>query len=120
MSNKLLPCPFCGGEAEVTTRDVEPQGDPWYGQNTQTFIVCAKCGACLFDEYFHDGFTDEREAVAAWNRRSDAVPVVRCRECRHYAAPVVARDTGLCLWADRDELAGYDGYCSRGARMEDT
>ena len=55
--DKLLPCPFCGGEAKITARDVEPQGDPWYGQNTQTFIVCAKCGgACLFDEYFHDGF----------------------------------------------------------------
>ena len=48
----------------------------------------------------------------------DAVPVVRCNECKHYSAPVVARDTGLCLWADRDELAAPDGYCSHGATKE--
>ena len=66
----LKPCPFCGGEAEVTTRDVEPQGDQWYGKNIQTFVICTNCGACLFDDYFHDGFADEHEAIAAWNRRA--------------------------------------------------
>jgi Lar family restriction alleviation protein len=70
MSNTLLPCPFCGGEAKITARDVEPQGDPWYGKNIQTFVICTNCGACLFDDYFHDGFTDERKAIAAWNRRT--------------------------------------------------
>ena len=48
----------------------------------------------------------------------DAVPAVRCNECKYYSAPVVARDTGLCLWADRDELAAPDGYCSHGATKE--
>ena len=67
---KLLDCPFCGGEAEVTARDVEPQGDPWYGKNIQTFVICTNCGACLFDDCFHEGFADEHEAVAAWNRRA--------------------------------------------------
>ena len=73
MSNALLPCPFCGGEAKITARDVEPQGDPWYGKNIQTFVICTNCGACLFDDYFHDGFTDERKAISVWNRRADHI-----------------------------------------------
>ena len=72
--DKLLPCPFCGGEAKTTARDVEPQCDPWYGKNIQTFVVCTNCGACLFDDYFHDGFADEHEAIAAWNRRAEPKP----------------------------------------------
>lgn len=70
MSNTLLPCPFCGGEAKITARDVEPQGDPWYGKNIQTFVICTNCGACLFDDFFHEGFVDEHEATTAWNRRT--------------------------------------------------
>lgn len=66
---ELKPCPFCGGSAEITERDVEPQGDPWYGKRLETFVVCG-CGACLFDGGFHEGFYDpETRAIAAWNRR---------------------------------------------------
>lgn len=66
---ELKPCPFCGGAPELTERDVEPQGDPWYGKRLETFVVCG-CGACLFDGGFHEGFYDpETRAIAAWNRR---------------------------------------------------
>jgi hypothetical protein len=65
----LKPCPFCGGKPEVVTRNVEPQGDPWYGRKMETFVLC-DCGACLFDGAFHEGFWDaETRAVEAWNRR---------------------------------------------------
>lgn len=70
----LLPCPFCGGPAEIVKRDVEPQGDPWYGKKVELFVECKDCSACLFDGYFHDGFYDEEKAVAAWNRRTSPVP----------------------------------------------
>lgn len=73
MSEKLEKCPFCGGDPEVVTRDVEPQGDPWYGDKTETFVLCS-CGACLFDGEFHDGFGPhdgaKADAIAAWNRRA--------------------------------------------------
>jgi hypothetical protein len=70
MSEKLKPCPFCGGTPELVTRNVEPQGDPWYGKKMETFVLC-DCGACLFDGAFHEGFWDaETRAIAAWNRRS--------------------------------------------------
>ena len=66
---KLLPCPFCHGEAKVVKRDVEPQGDPWYGKKEEIFVECDNCGACLFDQYFHEGFLTESEAITAWNTR---------------------------------------------------
>lgn len=69
----LLPCPFCGGEAEVIRRDVEPQGDPWYGKNMCTFVACRGCGCCLFDCYFHEAFVDAESAIKHWNMRSPAV-----------------------------------------------
>ena len=69
----LKPCPFCGGEAKVERRDVEPQGDPWYGIKLETFVLCTKCGACLFDEFFHEGFINDEKAIEAWNTRPDGV-----------------------------------------------
>lgn len=73
MNEELKPCPFCGGAPEVVRRDVEPQGDPWYGDKEETFVLCG-CGACLFDGSFHEGFgtgeTARIDAVEAWNSRA--------------------------------------------------
>ena len=68
---KLAPCPFCGQYPRIITKDVEPQGDPWYGSKYELFVIC-DCGACLFDGYFHEGFgkNGETEAAIAWNRRA--------------------------------------------------
>ena len=65
---ELKPCPFCGKTPEVTTRDVEPQNDSWYGRKDETFILC-DCGACLFEGSFHEGFGASERAIAAWNAR---------------------------------------------------
>ena len=40
---------------------------------------------------------------------ADAVPVVRCRECKHL---------GFCGDATNLEVMGFYGYCSRGERKE--
>ena len=39
----------------------------------------------------------------------DAVPVVRCRECKHL---------GFCGDTTNLEVMGFYGYCSRGERKE--
>lgn len=52
---KPLPCPFCGGEAEVLEGySVMPKG---------TFVQCKNCWA------FVAGFKTKTDAIAAWNRR---------------------------------------------------
>lgn len=53
--DKLLPCPFCGGEALR-------QHDPGYGWWT---TECSACN-CLMTE---DAIRSAAEADAAWNRR---------------------------------------------------
>lgn len=66
----LKRCPRCGStEAQIVERDVEPQGDSWYGRRDELFIQCP-CGIVLFDENWHEGFMDAAAAIAAWNRRA--------------------------------------------------
>lgn len=70
MNPSLSSCPFCGKTPWIENRDVEPQGDSWYGKKMEDFVLC-ECGACLFDGSFHEGFYDpDTRAVAAWNRRA--------------------------------------------------
>lgn len=69
MSERLSPCPFCGGTPSIVTKDVEPQGDPWYGQTLCRFVLC-DCGCSLFNRDFHETFYEEADAIAAWNKRS--------------------------------------------------
>ena len=60
MTDKLLPCPFCGGEAAV--RDIkEPSANGWVG--------CQRC-RCFMD-FVNNG---KPQALAAWNRRAEGNP----------------------------------------------
>ena len=52
MAEKLKPCPFCGGEAELRVYSAELQ-----------FVQCTACLAG--STAFHTG----KEAVTAWNKR---------------------------------------------------
>ncbi len=52
--NKLLPCPFCGGEAQTTVF------------LSNYMVACTACPASIFP---CKGMTKE-EAVKAWNRRA--------------------------------------------------
>lgn len=67
----LLPCPFCGGEAEPFNPFGETDG-------TWT-VLCGECAASV-------GFEQtEAEAIAAWNARAK-------RTCRNIAEPDVMND----------------------------
>ena len=58
MSNTLLPCPFCGGEATVGANEY------YDGANT-FYTYCTSCGVQQITTKIR---TDE--AIAAWNRRA--------------------------------------------------
>lgn len=63
MENELLPCPFCGGEAD------EYEGN--YGNG----VYCMNCGAMVGEPIHLEYRVTERvtyeQAIAAWNTRAD-------------------------------------------------
>lgn len=61
MNNKLLPCPFCGGEAEVIGFYLKGVAN-----NYQYFVRCKRCKArpnALFS------YRQEEKAIEKWNMR---------------------------------------------------
>lgn len=70
ISEVLLPCPFCGGEACLCIG---------YHANTDAKVICKNCSAegQLFGENDWSGDSFKEEAIAAWNRRAACqTPVV--------------------------------------------
>ncbi len=55
MSEELLPCPFCGSEAE---RRDDIQGGAWC-------VMCQQCTGCTFGDTIED-------AEVEWNTRASA------------------------------------------------
>ena len=60
---KLLPCPFCGGEAEILTAESMNSG----------YLFGIMCNDCRSRG---DVYDTEAEAIAAWNTRAE-------RTCRN-------------------------------------
>ena len=95
MSEKLLPCPFCGGEAafhEYTAAAIEAARRN--GLVVPAMAECRRCGAMVS---FDDGRYPTRERLAeAWNRRAE-------RTCRMVRA---RWDDGECVWGCRCTACG--------------
>ena len=66
MSNTLLPCPFCGGEAIFVKTE-----------RCGRYVGCWDCGGRTEEVETDYAGSARDKAIAAWNRRADAVPVVR-------------------------------------------
>ena len=54
----------------------------------------------------------------------DAVPVIRCKDCKYYEADLYANPLGVCChreWIVNDTGHGVDedGYCYRAERKEE-
>jgi len=58
MMDKLLPCPFCGGEACMNEH-------VFTGYSSMFGVICLDC--CAETWQFYD---TKEEAAAAWNRRA--------------------------------------------------
>ena len=98
---KLRECPFCGGEADYSKDGIsDMDGKPMW------WVECPVCGISTSGNY------ERQPEVDAWNSRtSDAVPVVRCRECKHYQTDVLFNHNYCC-----GRLRTPDDYCSYGER----
>lgn len=63
---KLLPCPFCGGEAIINTIEPHKHQTPFGGlmpdYEGETFIECVYCSCGISAE-------TEAEAIKKWNTR---------------------------------------------------
>ena len=62
MNKTLLPCPFCGGEANLDELTPTPYNDQ---HSTYYSVGCINCGIGFYEN-------TKDEATAAWNRRADA------------------------------------------------
>ena len=60
---KLLPCPFCGGEVQLFKDDWNKYG-----------AYCVECEATVgvhLDKGWRAILANKEEAIAAWNRRAE-------------------------------------------------
>ena len=58
MSDDLLPCPFCGGEAEVHEEQIHMEGSKYR----------TRCTVCYVQTDYYDGPATP-QLVSDWNRR---------------------------------------------------
>lgn len=95
----LLPCPFCGGEAEF--RD---------GSSTKPYIRCKSCGCRTWGSYAYDNL------VAAWNRRAERTCHVDLTESNE-PANINTWECSLCGMSFEEAYGSYE-YCPHcGARV---
>lgn len=91
--NELKPCPFCGGEAELT-RYINAYA-----------VQCRECLAIPFE------YGDESLAIEAWNTRADDQSQAAAYWQRMYEETVSER---TC----RDRLGDIEPFEYCGARVE--
>ena len=105
----LKPCPFCGGD-ELSHGWDSPG---WDGSEMTGNVECHGCRSFILAD-------DEREAIAAWNTRTDggaATPMVEEALGRFGHHPDPATDFGHeveCCENDAYDLRGDIGVLSRG------
>jgi hypothetical protein len=111
MTEKLLACPLCGGEAELYGVPHIPKG--W------DFIPRCKTTSCCGRQA--KKYSNRETAIAAWNGRADAVPVVRGEWIQHHETTTDNETLPYgweCSLCGRWEMEKQP-FCNCGAKMED-
>jgi Lar family restriction alleviation protein len=107
MMDKLLPCPFCGGEQAIKARYIG-YGSLGLGGHDEYRVVCKECRASS-DEY-----KSEAKAIAAWNSRTGkdinvATNADRIRSMSDEELAEFLRNIRDC--GDYEELKFMGGVC---------
>lgn len=107
--NKLKPCPFCGGKAEMlmTTEVGTPSGD----KGTKVVVSCGnrECSCKVVKWALKIGWAQE-SAIKAWNRRADqgqADKVAELEQSVRQLAQVLYYHDGINK-SDVSSIAGKD------------
>ena len=128
--DELKHCPFCGGKAQIryTGNGSGPMGytSNMLMRSKPGFVMCLKC------EIMTPRNSRVCRAIEKWNRRAgeedkhetdldkfptiDAVPAIRCRECKHCdpenyhcdhpmgtAAPLRRKPDDFCSYGERKD-----------------
>lgn len=83
---KLKPCPFCGGEAKISTCD-------WGYSVKEYWCYCSSCG-CETQKYH-----SKEDAIVQWNTRTSMANIVeKLEENSQYCVPLGGQSfTGIKL-----------------------
>ena len=81
----LLPCPFCGGEAEIWRASADPKRPAWVG-------CMGRCAVLVSREY-----ETTEEAIAAWNRRTPPAAVPDAWSKLLLAAKILYHNAEVCV-----------------------
>jgi hypothetical protein len=84
----LLPCPFCGGDAQLSDGECGIRGMPMNWRNPR----CTRCGCDL-------GYSHHIDAAERWNRRAYAQANVQALEARLVA---LEKDAARYQWLQRN------------------
>lgn len=97
---KLLPCPFCGGEAEVFTSD-----EIGYLGNDRYTV---KCGSCICGT---GHYKDRQRAIEMWNTRKPMERIVEQLEEKKNMYTKCENDCNMCDCHGCDlQDTGYQFY----------
>lgn len=93
----VLPCPHCGGEAEIFSADMDA---PY--AHTEYQVMCKSCFASSWLD------RSKRFSLQEWNTRP-APPIGRCGACTH-----LKDDRGVCLYCEVFNMTtpGPEAFCS--------
>ena len=88
MSDKLLPCPFCGGEARIMLEEEDMPDNSFHN------VYCMNCGAQFW-------VNSKSEAIKAWNNRTQPnEPLTLSELLEMDCKPVYCVDArGVGAWA---------------------
>ena len=109
---ELKTCPFCGKQPVIRTAMFGMERLPRFG------VVCQNCSVCIGWE------ETEEKAAERWNMRADnasidAVPVVRCRDCKHWDTSCKIRYLdSWCLCSIQSSNTPPHWFCADGERRD--
>lgn len=127
MAEKLMPCPFCGGEAHIDS-DYSSERDHtfwqvWHDCGTNPGPVRHTYGHALSLQISTPWCASDEAAIELWNRRAERTAAVEVSHGAHGPEPRFPGDAWtmhhVCS-ACGGPVDGGDRYCRRcGARLAD-